>query len=255
MKEITSSSNPKFKLWRTLLSAKGIKKEGLCLVSGEKILSDLMRSKEFEVVDWIVSAKNYEALEKLRIGSKTPVTRLSADLFNELDVSGTHFPLAVARCPVVKNWKPSPPRGLNLIVALSDPTNLGALIRTAEAFAASGVIMCKECSSPLLPRAIRASSGSVFRLPLFHGPSISDLFIETAYGLDLEGMDINQVSLPRDLYLILGEEGQGLPDRLKVNRVRIPMNPSVDSLNATAAGTVAIFRYRQIFPINNQPKS
>jgi TrmH family RNA methyltransferase len=249
MKKITSRSNPKLKMWRSLLESKGIKREGLCLVGGKKIVAELSKRPGL-IVEYIVPPKaNAPTASEPFKGSQIPATQLAADPFNELDVSGTKSPLAVVKCPALAKWGGGVPQGLQVIAALSDPQNLGALIRSCEAFGVDGVILAQESASPFLPRAIRASSGSVFRVPLYSGPSIHKLSIERAFGLDMEGRNINEMVWPRDMYLVLGEEGQGLPEDLKATRISIPMRNSLESLNAVAAGAIALFSYRQRFPL------
>lgn len=240
MKEIASRHNPRFKSWLSLLESKGLRREGLCLVSGPKIIQELSGSS---IVEWLLPPKG--AVPE----TKAPATRLASELFKELDVVGTKGPIAVVRYPELKKWSPEPPRGLEVIAALSDPQNVGALIRSSEAFGATRVILTRESGSPFLPRAIRASSGSVFRVPILSGPSVRDLAVDRSFGLDMEGQNIYGLAWPRDLYLIIGEEGQGLPGTLKATRIKIPMTKSIESLNAMAAATIALFSYRQRFPL------
>ncbi len=243
VKEIASRHNAKYKMWLSLLESRGVKREGLCLVGGAKIIAELLIQNPTSIAEFIVPPKEEApAAEAL-------TTRLPGELFNELDVIGTKGPLAVVKCGALPKWSGGVPQGLQLIVALSDPHNLGALLRSAEAFGTDGIVLTKECSSPFLPRAIRASSGSVFRVPLYSGPSIKELALERGFGLDLEGRNIYEMVWPRDMYLVLGEEGQGLPVDAKLTRVKIPMNPNIESLNAVAAATVGMFSYRQRFPL------
>jgi len=68
--------------------------------------------------------------------------------------------------------------------------------------------------------------------------SLKDLAIENAYGLDMSGENIYSFPWPKDVHLILGEEGQGLPETLRVKRLKIPMSGKVESLNATVAASI-----------------
>lgn len=242
MKEITSKHNPKVKMWRSLLEAKGIKREGLCLVGGKKILAELA-SRPGLIMEYIVPPKGSPPSEAV------PATRLPGELFNELDSSGVKSPLAVVKCPSLAKWGGGVPQGLQVIAALSDPQNLGTLIRSCEAFGADGIILTQESASPFLPRAIRASSGSVFRVPLYSGPSLLKVSAERAFALDMEGRNIYEMVWPRDMYLVVAEEGQGVPLEFKATRVRIPMRASLESLNAVAAAAIGLFSYRQRFPL------
>lgn len=239
MFEIESKHNPKFKKWLSLLESKGIRKEGLCIVSGEKLLRELISQQPDIIEDILLPPKSAFTIEDFR------TTRLSSPLFQELDVVGTRSPLAVVRTPAVAEWTPGKPQGLEIIVSLGDPSNLGALLRSAEAFGARRVILTRECASPFLPKAIKGSSLASLRLPLAQTGSIKDLKLDEGYALDMEGEDLASFKWPKDAFLVLGEEGQGLPQALNLKRLKIPIARATESLNATVAASIALYSYRQ----------
>ncbi len=238
MNEITSAQNGKYRRWLSLLESKGIKKEGAALVSGEKLVQELIADSP-DLIEEILLPPKAKAE-----ATPFPTTLLASPLFRELDVIGTHSPLAVIKTKPIPEWEPGPPAGLELIVSLSDPSNLGALLRSAEAFGATRVILTKECASPYLPKALKAASNATFRVKLASTGSLKDLKIENAFGLDMEGEDLAQFTWPRDAHLILGEEGQGLPPTLNIKRLKIAMSGKIESLNATVAASIALFSYR-----------
>lgn len=240
MNEIESKHNPKYKKWLSLLESKGIRKEGLAIVSGEKLLRELISQQPDIIEDILLPPKSEFSIDDFR------TTRLSSPLFKELDVVGTRSPLAVVKTPEVSEWKPSAPRGLELIVSLGDPSNLGALLRSAEAFGARRVILTKECASPFLPKSIKGSSLASLRMPLAFAGSIKELEIQNGYALDMEGVDLGSFKWPKDTYLVLGEEGQGLPESLQLQKLKIPIARSTESLNATVAASIALYSYRLI---------
>jgi TrmH family RNA methyltransferase len=235
--EITSRQNVRFKDWLSLLEARAIKKSARALVSGPKLVDEFLRDRAEAV---------QECLAPLKSAAPRAVKTffLSAPLFKELDVLGTGSPLLVVETPGVSEWVIEPPRGLQLIVALSDPGNLGALLRSAEAFEAARVVLCEESSSPFLPKVTRGAALANFRVPLARTGSIRDLRVEGGFALDMRGEDIRGFKWPRDLYLVLGEEGRGLPEGLAVTKIKIPMAGHVESLNASAAASIALFSYR-----------
>lgn len=235
MYELSSAQNAKFKRWESLLEAKGIKRESRALVSGLKLVQELLQSMPDRVEDLIYPPKADPLTDDIRS------TRLSSPLFKKLDVLGTHQPLAVVEISPVPEWTPGPPEGLELIVSLSDPSNLGALLRSAEAFGASHIILTQECASPFLPKAIKAASLSTFRVKLARTGSLKELRLERALGLDMEGESLQGFKWPKNCHLILGEEGQGLPLSLNVKRIRIPMAGAIESLNATVAASIALY--------------
>lgn len=242
---IDATSNPQYKIWLSLIENSGIKKNGLCLISGRKIVPELLKSRQGIVA---LLTPSPEALKDLNWPSTTHVFQLKKDLFNSLDVSGTRFPLIVARTPRAATAEiEEPPLGLELVLALSDPNNLGAVIRSAEAFQVKKIILLKECANPFLPKVLRASSGSSFRVPIAFGPSILSISKKAAsmmLGLDRKGDTLSDFKWPENCRILLGEEGQGLPkDLLLGTSLSIPMAPRMDSLNATVAASIVMYKY------------
>lgn len=243
MKEITSRTNPRFKTWLSLTEARGIRQNQLCLVSGGKLVDEILRDSPGALEEFLLPPKVMPPSDL-----PVPATRLSAPLFKELDVIGTRLPIAVVRTPTVDNWIPKPAVGLELVLALSDPANLGGLVRSAAAFGVQRVILTEECASPFLPKSLRASAGSAFKMTFFRtGPLKAFESQGEVLGLDMEGEPLSSFNWPKDGRLILGEEGQGLPSSLGVRRIAIPMAPKIESLNATVAASIALYTYSRQF--------
>ncbi len=149
----------------------------------------------------------------------------------------------------------APATPLILISAgLQDPGNLGTLIRSAEAFAATGLITLPGTVSPWNQKALRASAGSVFRLPVLASvedeifPALESRGIATlaavAPGIDIAGEPLTHHDLTRPTALILGNEGAGIPPeilRRVTARVTIPTPGPVESLNAAIAGSILLY--------------
>lgn len=244
IKEIASRHNARFKVWSSLLESKGIRKEGLALVSGLKVIDELLLASK---VSEILLPPKGSIPELSEENADIPMFRLTSELFKSLDVAGTGKMLAVVPTPVLDRW--SKVSGLSLVLALSDPSNLGACLRTAEAMDVAQVILTKECASPFLPKALRAGSGAAFRLKLTTAGALADLDLPSAIGLDMQGENLHNFVWPRETFLIVGEEGQGLPAHLKLKRVKIPMKASTESLNAVVAASIALYSYRGRHPL------
>ncbi len=235
---IESHQNAKFKTWLSLLEARGIKKHQLVLLSGAKLVNEFLRERPERAVELLSSAKLPQLVPPV------PVYALASPLFRELDIFGTGYPLLVAHAPELEDFQTAPPKGLELVVALSDPGNLGALLRSAEAFGASRVILCREACSPFLPKALRAACGATFRLKLAASAMpLAEFNLPSAYGLALQGDPLTRFQWPRNLYLILGAEGLGLPKQLVYKALTIPTTGQGESLNATVAAAIALFSY------------
>jgi TrmH family RNA methyltransferase len=131
---------------------------------------------------------------------------------------------------------------------LQDPGNLGTIVRSAEAAGASGVLLTPGCVDPGNPKALRASAGSLLRLPTAAASDVvsairgsgRSLIATTGRG----GKPYDAVDLVSPLALIIGQEGSGVSDALSAAadlRVTIPLGGRVESLNAAAAATVILF--------------
>jgi tRNA G18 (ribose-2'-O)-methylase SpoU len=237
---ISSSENSKYLVWKSLLVSKGIKEHGLCLVSGEKILHELDRAE-------CILGVSHEELETY--GSLTEAGFvLEPRLFKELDVMGTHHPIAVVKVPEFERQLGQSPMGLEVVVPLSDPTNLGAVIRSAVGFGANLLILTTESANPFLPKAVRASSGACFKVKYLKVNTVSD--VNDGIGLDMAGPSLLEFQFPKDARIVVGEEGRGLSESFKGMRVRIPISNNTESLNATVAASLALYEYRRQHPIS-----
>jgi TrmH family RNA methyltransferase len=122
---------------------------------------------------------------------------------------------------------------------VSDPGNVGTLIRSADAFGAA-VALSPECADPLGPRALRASAGAIFRVPLVEWPEPSERCVAlVAHG----GVPLSEIDLSPPVTLLLGSEREGLPDRFVTDRYKatIPLPGDAESLNVAAAGAIALY--------------
>ena len=133
-----------------------------------------------------------------------------------------------------------------------NPTNVGAIFRSAAALNMDGVLLTRGCSDPLYRRAIRVSMGTVFQIPwTYLNDDISSLknqgFATAAMALSKNSVSIDNPSLMSEekLAVIMGTEGDGLAPSTIENcdyTVCIPMSHGVDSLNVAAASAVAFWQ-------------
>ena len=152
-----------------------------------------------------------------------------------------------------------------VLVDLQDPGNTGAVIRSADAAGASGVICCGATAEPLGWKALRGSMGSVFHLPVVRRARAEDA-IRTARAAGLTvvatapagGRDLFAVDLARPLAVVVGGEGAGLPAEIVATAdevVTVPMAGGAESLNAAVAAAVvayeALRQRRQLGRTNN----
>jgi len=137
----------------------------------------------------------------------------------------------------------------DVVVALwqvSDPGNVGTLLRTADAFTA-GVSLSPECADPLGPRALRASAGAIFRVPLIPWAEAPARRIAlVAHG----GEPLADVALEPPLTFLLGSEREGLSDDIVARspKASIPTPGDAESLNVAAAGAIALYELSRRVP-------
>jgi TrmH family RNA methyltransferase len=236
--KIESEKNATFKTLLSLTKSKGIKQESKALVSGAKITKEisLLNIPSF----WITT-------EKLGLppGEWPSAITLSQDLFDQLDICGTKSPLLCTHTPEIQALDLWDSKQATLYVGLSDPTNLGALVRTCAAFNWPQIILLQEAAHPFLPKAIRAASGTCFATRFFKGPSINDLQNPEILALDMGGTLIQRGDLKSDMKLLVGEEGLGVPRTFPGQRIRIPISNKVESLNATIAASLLVYEWSQ----------
>ena len=153
--------------------------------------------------------------------------------------------------------------GASRIAVLEDvmnPTNVGAIFRSAAALGMDAVLLTPSCSDPLYRRAVRVSMGTVFQIPWTHiGEELTDWphpglerlrelgFKTAAMALRDDAVSIDDPALMAEekLAVVLGTEGEGLADGTIADcdyTVRIPMSHGVDSLNVAAASAVAFWQ-------------
>ena len=146
-------------------------------------------------------------------------------------------------------------RRVAILEDVMNPTNVGAIFRSAAALNMDAVLLTPACSNPLYRRAIRVSMGTVFQVPWTFCPQWPDGlaqlkemgFKTAAMALSDDSVSIRDPRLNQEekLAIILGTEGDGLSDKTIAEcdyTVRIPMSHNVDSLNVAAASAVAFFQ-------------
>lgn len=200
-----------------------------------------------------------EAMEAIQKCGDVPVYTASLDVLTQL----TGFQLT--RGMLCAMYRPPLPtveavlRDVRRVAVLEDvmnPTNLGAIFRSAAALGMEGVLLTKGCTDPLYRRSARVSMGTVFQVPWTYLPEAWLPVLHQA-GFRTAAMALREDSLPVDdpslkqeemLAVVLGTEGDGLANATIAGcdyTVRIPMYGGVDSLNVAAASAVAFWELRK----------
>ena len=243
IREVSSETNPTFKLCRDVLTGRGIRKHQQAILAGPRQVAEVLERFPDRVQAWMTNTD----------GPPPPSegvlwVRLSDALFTELDTSGTRSPLLLVGVPEIPEWSDNLawPPGCTLFVPFQDPENVGAVLRSAAAFGVARVVLLREAAHPFHPKSVRAAGPAVFQVPMLQGPSVRDLHSTTQplIALSTEGPELGSEPFPECFGLVPGVEGPGLPDHLREGlRRRIAMAPNVESLNAATATAVALYAW------------
>jgi RNA methyltransferase, TrmH family len=239
--------------------------EGPHLV-GEALDAGLALDPVLASPEFLAGAEGREIARRLSQGPREP-TLASADVLDSLaDADSPKGLLAIAHLPRGgPETLPLRQGGMYLYLdGLQDPGNLGAIARVAEATGAAGVALSPGSVHPNHPRALRASAGSLLRLPVAIGATAETLFahlaplsptwaaLATTGGSDLYAAEwTGGAAGAGALILALGAEGPGLSAEIAQLVARegllltIPLEPPVESLNVAVAAAVALFEIRR----------
>lgn len=136
---------------------------------------------------------------------------------------------------------------------IQDPANLGAVSRTAEAFGVTGLVLSNDGCDPFSPKALRASMGALFRIPLFLTDNLTGFFVSHnivtyACVVDSDAKQVGDIVFENGCAALIGNEGNGLKDETKRScnqRITIPMSGRAESLNAAVAASIIIWEMQR----------
>lgn len=248
MEYIASRRNPLCVSLRRLAGSAALRREeGAYVAETPKLLEEALRWAP-ETLRTVVSLPEAETPPLPPHVRQVRVPRAVMDSLSAMHSSqGVLFAGAVPRPP----W-PEKLTGRRYLVldGLQDPGNVGAMLRTADAFGAGGIFLLGSCADVFHPKTLRAAMGAAFRLPAWRTepPRLAALLRESGvplYGAALgrAAMDPRQADLRR-CAIAIGSEGRGLGEEtlaLCRGLLRIPMEPRCESLNAAAAAAVLLW--------------
>lgn len=247
---ISSRTNARVKQLRAAFTENARLSAGLVAIEGEHLVEEALRSG---IVPKTLFVSSRRAAPSVPRG--TEIVRLSEDVFASAVETRTPQGIAALIEPPVHRLKEilNHVAPLVLIAAgVQDPGNLGTLIRSAEAFGAAGVLTTPGTVSAWNQKAMRASVGSVFRLPVISVTREEvrrlredGLTLLAAVGAESEGVfPVQSVDLSRATGIMIGNEGAGLAAEwmaLANTRITIPCPGPVESLNAAIAGSLLLY--------------
>jgi TrmH family RNA methyltransferase len=254
---ITSRANPRVKQLRAAFAGNARLAQGVVAIEGENLIREAMRSG----IALHAIFLSEHTTQPSWVPCGVEAIRLADDIF--ASAVDTQSPQGIAALIEPMRWEIeavlNASRGLQsqtsplLLIAagLQDPGNLGTLIRSAEAFAATAVLTTPGTVSPWNQKALRASAGSVFRVPVvpIDADDLSALKsggirLLAAVAAQADAKNNAMVDLTQPVALMIGNEGAGIsPDLLALAdaRICIPTPGPVESLNAGIAGSLLLY--------------
>lgn len=236
MKTLTSLQHPLVKHLVKLRESKGYREEQKrAFILGEKVIRQV---------------ENHVKIISLLSLSPTSLKSETSYIVTESilkKISGLSHPEPI--CAEVSLPPPSDLLSKKRLLGLDrirDPGNMGTLLRTALAFGFEGAWLSPTCVDPFNDKAIRASKGASFILPIGFGefsPWKEPLLIA-----DLEGTPLDKLSLPPRFMLILGNESEGVDPSLNGEKVTLPMSGQIESLNVAVAGGIMMYKLWEMKP-------
>ncbi len=249
---ITSLKNPKVQTWKSLKDRKGRKETGCFLVEGRKMVEEALRS-------------GFTVTALLLCEGFTPDFALPEEVARyELPehvfaaVCDTKTPQGIA---AVARMRSSAVHGQRLVAldGVQDPGNVGTILRTADAAGFEGVILSEQCADVFSPKLLRATMGSLFRMPVTVTADLPGMLTTLRDGQgfhilssQLDGMPFYQREKVGERFvLVIGSEGNGVTEEVKAlatHRVRLPMRGGAESLNAAVAAGIMMYELTRDLP-------
>ncbi len=264
LRRIESRQNSLVKQLRTAFARSELTPTGACAIEGERIVEEAIRSGlRFEAVFFSEAAGS--RIDRLlpQIGAQVETLELPQAVFASAVPSES--PQGVAALVRLKRYSfedilGSADRGILIAVAgVQDPGNLGTIIRSAEAFGAAGVLVGEKTVSAFNSKVVRASAGSLFRLPVVESKLAGAIAQSRAQGVrwvatsSHKGRPLRDADLTGATAVLIGSDGAGIPRELMTmidEVIVIPHAERVESLNAGVAASILLYeaaRQRNLF--------
>jgi RNA methyltransferase, TrmH family len=229
---ITSPHNPKLKEIRKLAGRRERARTGLFVAEGEDLVA-------------AADAAGWPPVHRLvAAGSGLPGEEVEPELLGGVSSLGSG-----TRVVGIYESRWGQPAG-PLCVALwgvGDPGNVGTVLRSALAFGAGSVVLGPRCADPFSPKAVRASMGAVFAVPVARAAAVDELPGTTVALAAGAGDDLRSLEPAGPVCVLVGAERAGLPEEVAAACARVAHIPiAAESLNAAMAATVALYELSRV---------
>jgi RNA methyltransferase, TrmH family len=252
IRTITSKDNSQYRYVRSLHDRKNAEREGVVFLEGVRLCEDALCSGLDPVMVLFSSEKEALAAnwcKRFSFSDKVQLLSMPPELFARLgSTKNSQGAAIVVQSPLCLGEIPAKGNDLYLVCEeTSDPGNLGTMIRMADAFDFTAVLLTAGSVDPFNEKAIRASMGSCFHIPILFFNTIEEICIQLRdSGVQMIASHLKGMSLPAAEYtfpcaIFIGNEARGLTDTctdLCDLLVKIPMPGKAESLNASSAASI-----------------
>ena len=194
---------------------------------------------------------------------KAPLFRMPERIFKSIaDTDTPQGIILVAERPTTRSFRKTDLPLTIFLNEVNNPSNLGAILRTAEAAGVGHVVLSKGSTDPYAAKSLRASMGSAFRLSIEEGESLAEAAAVTrerggiVTGVDIHGTGNHiEIDWAKPRMLVFGSEAHGFGDEeisLLDETIRIPMAPEVESLNLAVSAGIILFEARRQLPMGGR---
>jgi len=260
LQKLVGRHNPLLKQLRQAFSRGELTQDGYCAIEGVRTIEEAIRSGlRFRAIFFSESADSRANRLLPQIAAQVEALVLPDKLFAQ--ITATEHPQGVAALVRVKKYelndffapagKKTSSHELVVIVAgLQDPGNLGTIIRSSEAFDATGIVTTEDTVSRFNSKVIRGSAGSVFRVPIIEEklrtaiPAMRDHGLRLVATSSHKGTPLAKADLTQPVAVLIGNEGAGLPRHTlgeMDEMIAIPHSSRVESLNAGVAASIILY--------------
>ncbi|MDR0898192.1 MAG: RNA methyltransferase [Oscillospiraceae bacterium] len=245
---VTSTQNPRIQALRALQTAKGREAAGCFLAEGAKLCAEALRDAEVALL--LADAAKAEAFAPLLEAAPEALLAPAHVLASVCEVKTPQGVAAAVKMPPALDLAAAE-SPLLVLDGVQDPGNVGTMLRTAEAAGFKGALLSEACADPFAPKTVRASMGSVLRLPFARGdlPAMLAVLAGRGYTLvsaELGGQPFAQAAraLQPPFALVIGSEGRGVSPAVSALcglKVALPMRGRAESLNAAVAAGILMY--------------
>ncbi len=248
--QLTSAKNPQLQAVRKAVKSGRPTEDGLIVIEGPHLLEEAYGSR-WRVERVFTTAEGLERHDVLFRRTEAEVIQVPSSVFRS--ISATEAPQDIVALVHPRSWRwedvSRTPSLMVILDRIQDPGNAGTVVRSAEAFGASGVVLLKGSARISNPKLLRATAGSVFRIPFLEGIEPSEMVQRLAqskvalFALSAQGTScVSEADFRQSCAIVAGNEGSGISEEFRSIARQVSIRTfRVESLNAAVACSVALY--------------